>query len=128
MTHLCRIRLELARTEGFPEGSSQHGYVFVAPLDDKGHIDAPAWRPLKDRCFVTRFWGDEPVQHGTLRHVGGGWRFDYERNTHGDDEPFFKLEKHVMEPGAYVSLTEQDGVQRPFRVISVERLRKPEAA
>jgi hypothetical protein len=28
-----RIRLELARSKEFPEGSATHGYEFVAPLD-----------------------------------------------------------------------------------------------
>ena len=37
---LKRIRLELARTPDFPNGSGQHGYEFVAPLDDKGHLDS----------------------------------------------------------------------------------------
>ena len=33
---LKRIRLELARTADFPEGSPSHGYEFVAPLDLQG--------------------------------------------------------------------------------------------
>ena len=28
-----RIRLNLARSKEFPQGSSKHGYEFVAPLD-----------------------------------------------------------------------------------------------
>ncbi len=35
---LKKIRLELARNEEFPVGSSQHGHEFVAPLDEKGSI------------------------------------------------------------------------------------------
>jgi hypothetical protein len=31
---LKRIRLELARSKEFPMGSANHGYEFVAPLDD----------------------------------------------------------------------------------------------
>jgi len=33
---LKRIRLELARTADFPEGSPSHGYEFVAALDPRG--------------------------------------------------------------------------------------------
>ena len=113
---LMRIRLELARSEDFPQGSALHGYEFVAPLDRKGHIDADTWKKLKDKCQVVRFWGDEPEENGLLRHVGHGWRFDYDRSSDVDDEPFFKLDRHALEPGAYVSITEHDGVQRPFRV------------
>ncbi len=116
---LSRIRLELGRVEGFPEGSSRHGYEFVAPLDAKGHIDAAAWHSQKKHCTVTRFWNGEDTENGILRHVGKGWRFDYDGRVDEDDEPFFKLDRHVLAPGNYVSVTEHDHVQRPFRVVSV---------
>jgi hypothetical protein len=49
--------------------------------------------------------------------MGRGWRFDFGRST--DDEPLFKLDRHSLTPGAYISITEHDGVLRPFRVVSV---------
>jgi hypothetical protein len=116
---LMRIRLALARSPEFPDGSSSHGYEFTVPLSRDGHIDPSAWKTLKDKCRVVRFWGDEPEENGRLRHVGQGWRFDYDAKDDADDEPFFKLDKHPLEPGAYVSITEHDGVQRPFRVLIV---------
>jgi hypothetical protein len=116
---LMRVRLELARSPDFPHGSSSHGYEFVVPLNQDGHIDASAWKKFKDKCRVTRFWGDSPEENGTLRHVGHGWRFDYDTSDDADDEPFFKLDKHALSPGEYVSITEHDGVQRPFRVMMV---------
>lgn len=36
---LMNIRLELGRTTGFPNGDSSHGYEFLAPLTEEGHID-----------------------------------------------------------------------------------------
>ena len=36
-----------------------------------------------------------------------------------DDEPIFKFDRHVMKQGEYVSITEHDGVMRPFRIVSV---------
>jgi hypothetical protein len=125
---LMRIRLELARTPEFPSGSPEHGYEFQAPLDANGHIDANAWKIWKTACAVTRFWGAQPVQNGMLRHVGSGWRFDYDRGDDRDDEPFFKLDRHSLLPGNYVSITEQDGLQRPFRVVSVVPALQPAAA
>lgn len=113
------IRLELARTPEFPQGSYDHRYEFVAPLTKDAHIDADTWKAVKDRCEVTRVWGSEAPQFGFLRHVGKGWRFDYDKAENADDEPFFKLDRHALTPGAYVSITEQDGVQRPFKVVSV---------
>lgn len=113
------IRLELARTPQFPEGSPGHGYEFVAPLTKDAHIDAAAWNEVKERCEVTRIWGDEPLQFGHLRHVGKGWRFDSDDQDDADDEPFFKLDQHALAVGSYLSITERDGVQRPFKVMSV---------
>ncbi len=116
---LSQIRLELARNRDFPEGSARHGYEFIAPLTKDLHIDAQAWKKFKDRCEVTRFWGSEEPEQGRLRHVGSGWRFDYDASSDADDEPFFKLDKHALTQGAYVSITEQDGQQYAFKVVSV---------
>ena len=118
---LRRIRLELARTPEFPDGSREHGYEFIAPLTDDSLIDARAWRDAKSLCRVSRFAGEE-TETGTLHHVGGGWRFDYDGKTRDDDEPFFKLDRHPLTPGAYVSITEHDGKMRPFKVVSVTRV------
>ena len=115
---LSRIRLELARTPDFPEGSSQHGYELIAPLAGDGHVDAETWRHRKEACTVTRFWGEAPEERGHLVHRHGGWGFDYGGGD-GEDELFFRLDRHVFLPGAYVTLTERDGKQYPFRVIEV---------
>jgi hypothetical protein len=85
---LMRIRLELARTADYPDGSAIHGYEFIAPRDGKFHIDAQQWNTLKDQCLVTRLWGEAPQEEGRLRHVGHGWRFDYAGGDDTDDEPF----------------------------------------
>lgn len=115
---LMTIRLEAARGPDFPNGSSEHGYEFTVPVTKEGHLDAAAWAPNKARCTVTRFWGGHE-QHGFLRHVGRGWRFDY-REGEEDDEPFFKLDKHAIEPGAYLTIREMDGVERPFKIVRME--------
>src|SRR5579871_4280649 len=106
---LSRIRLELARTPDFPEGNSNVAYEFVAPLSEDGHIDPAAWKDNRSRCRVSHFSGDS-VEHGYLRHVGRGWRFDYDNRSVDDDEPLFKLDRHSLTPGSYVSITEHDGV------------------
>ena len=116
---LQAVRLELARTREFPEGSPDHGYEFIAPLDDNGHFDAASWRQHRARCTVRRFWNDEPEQTGDLVHTRGGrWVFSYAPGE-DDDEPIFRFDRHRFVPGEYVSITEHDGVTRPFKVISV---------
>jgi len=116
---LTTIRLELARTKDHPEGSSAHGYEFTAPLDADGHLDRDGWREYRQVCTVRRFWRGEEDEVGLLLHDRGGrWVFSYAPGEE-DDEPIFRFDKHVFRPGEYVSVTEHDGVTRPFRVISV---------
>jgi hypothetical protein len=116
---LKRIRLELARTPDFPDGSPSRGYEFVAPLDGRGHLDSSAWREARAVCTVRRFWNGTPDEHGVLIHrKDGRWAFSYAPGD-DDDEPIFKFDKHLFTVGEYVTVTEHDGVARPFRVIDV---------
>ena len=116
---LKRIRLELARNAEFPNGSSQHGYEFIAPLDAKGHLDSASCPKAKAACTVRRFWNGAPDEHGTLIHrKNGSWAFSYEVGDE-DDEPIFRFDRHLFVEGEYVTVTEHDGVARPFRVVHV---------
>ncbi len=119
---LSIVRLELARDSDFPDGSSHHGYEFVAPLRDDGHIDPEAWRKYRKRCRVRRFWEGEPDEMGHLVHRRGGtWAFHYDVLGDSDeDEPGYRFDRHVFKEGEYVSLREQDGEMRTFRVVSVQ--------
>ena len=115
---LKHIRLELARTPDFPNGSAAHGYELVAPLDPKGHLDTAVWRSSKAACTVRRFWAGEDDEHGTLVHTRGGWAFSYAPGE-DDDEPVYRLDRHRFVVGEYVTVTEHDGIARPFRVVEV---------
>ena len=121
---LRRVRLELARDHDFPNGSSEHGYDFIAPLDRQGHIDLNAWQELRARCRVRRFWGHEREEVGHIVHKRGRtWAFH--EDIHGDpshDEAGFRFDSHAFLPGEYVSIREQDGVLRTFRVKSAVEL------
>jgi hypothetical protein len=118
---LQRIRLELARTKEFPNGSADHGYEVVAPLDAAGILDPKGWRDMHQLCTVRRFWGNAADEQGLLIHRRDGrWVFSYEAGD-ADDEPVFRLDSHRFCVGEYISVTEHDGVTRPFRIMSVER-------
>src|SRR5690349_981216 len=109
-----RIRLHLARSKEFPNGSTQHGYEVVAPLDAKGHIDTRLWRQHRDQCRVRRFWKGEDDQIGLLVHKPGGseharWVFDYDRSRSDDDEAGYRFGAHTFAPGEYLSLNDSDG-------------------
>jgi len=114
---LRHIRLELARDRDFPDGSAERGYEFHAPLMDDGHLDRDEWHDVRDECTVRRFWHNEPDEHGHLVHRGRGWAFHYDDEPAEEDEPLFKLDRHTLVEGEYVSITEHDGVLRTFRVV-----------
>jgi hypothetical protein len=117
------VRLELAREKGHPDGSSLHGYEFVAPLDQNGHLDRSHWADERGRCTTRRFWYGEDDQTGNLIHTRGGhWAFSYDPTTTDDDEAIFRLDQHLMRPGEYVSITEPDRQQHTFRIVSVSKL------
>lgn len=122
---LRRIRLHLARSKEFPEGSARHGYEFLAPLDGTGRIDPEAWREVRGACTVRRFWGSEAPEHGRLVHRAGGaggstWVFDYAAGDSADDEAGFRFGHHAFTPGEYVSLKDDDEEMHTFRIVAVE--------
>jgi hypothetical protein len=117
---LRKVHLELARDHDHPTGSPGHGYDFVAPLDDDGHLLADEWKKVRERCRVRRFNEADDDQIGMLVHgPGGRWFFDYDPSSSKDDEKGFKFDRHRFVPGEYVSITEHDGVQRTFFIKSV---------
>ncbi|HWA51006.1 MAG TPA: hypothetical protein VG742_22245 [Dongiaceae bacterium] len=117
---LKKVRLELARTKEFPGGNPRCGYEFTAPLGRDGHLDLELYKRQKAACRVRRFWEGEKAEEGALLHLGKDrWVFSYAPGT-DDDEPAFKFDRHSFAPGEYVSITEHDGVTRPFKVVSVQ--------
>jgi hypothetical protein len=116
---LKRVRLELAREPGFPDGDPRRGYEFVLPLDEKGRIDLGSWEREKLACTAHRFWTGEQDQVGqVVRTPGGGWAISYERGA-DDDEKMHRLGSHLLKLGEYVSVAVHDGRSHTFRVVSV---------
>jgi hypothetical protein len=125
LSDLNRILLNLARSKEFPDGSSRHGYDFIAPLDPQGHIDPVLWRKYRDYCRVRRFWEGEDDEIGRLVHKPGGaghgrWVFTYSSDDDDDDEAGYKFGAHAFLPGEYVSISGQDGKLHTFRVVAVD--------
>ena len=115
------IRLNLARTKEFPGGSARHGYEFTAPLDADGHIDAAAWKKLREKCRVRRFWADEEEDIGHLMHrPGGSWAFHYDIGGDEDDEAGYRFGSHAFNVGEYVSIRDEDGELHTFQVVPVQ--------
>ncbi|MGB5215432.1 MAG: hypothetical protein WBN88_17515 [Anderseniella sp.] len=120
-----QIRMELARDKDFPQGSRQHGYTLMAPLDNMDRIDAAEWKASREKCRVTRFWGSDEHEIGHLvRKPGGAWAFHYDiHGNEDDDETGYRFGDERFRPGEYVSIREQDGEMRTFRVITATDVR-----
>lgn len=119
------IRMELARDQDFPQGSRQHGYILIAPLDNMDRIEAAEWKANREKCRVTRFWGSDEHEIGHLvRKPGGAWAFHYDiHGNEDDDETGYRFGDERFRPGEYVSIREQDGEMRTFRVITATEVR-----
>ena len=120
-----RIRLNLARSKEFPQGSTRHGYEFVAPLDDNSHIDVEQWKKHKEHCRVRRFWEGQDDEIGQLVHRPGGpehgrWVFDYNPKRADDDESGYRFGAHTFRQGEYVSIRNEDGEMHTYQVASAQ--------
>lgn len=115
------IRLELARTKEFPEGSASRAYLLRLPLHEDGLIDEVELQGSPARATVHRFWPNEPDMSGYVIRTPNGWAFSYEMGEE-DDEAVFHLETHPMRIDEYITLTEPDGRRLPFRVASLKAL------
>ena len=115
------IRLELARTSEFPEGSASRAYLLRLPLDEDGLIDERALASSPALATVHRFWPNEPDRSGYVIRTALGWAMSYEPGEE-DDETVFHLETHPIRLGEYITLTEPDGSRLPFRVASLKQI------
>ena len=115
------IRLELARTKEFPEGSASRAYLLHLPLDEQGLIDEASLTCAPAQATVYRFWPNQRDMSGHVIRTPRGWAFSYELGEE-DDEAVFHLETHPMRIGEYVTLTEPDGQRLPFRVANLRAL------
>ena len=109
------IRLDLAREAGHPEGSRQHGYRLVAPLD------AELWKRHRDACRVVRFRPDEDEEVGHLVRKGNTWAFTYDVQGDEQDETGYRFGDERFVIGEYVSIHEE-GALHTFQVTSVEHI------
>jgi len=110
------VRLELARTREFPEGSASRAYMLRVPLDATGVIDEAALAKNPTMATVRRFWPSEADQTGYLFRNRSNWIFSYAIGEE-DDEQVYHLDDHPLRIGNYVTLTEPDGTRYPFRVV-----------
>lgn len=113
------VRLELARDKTHPEGSRLHGYEFYAPLDERGDFDAMEWYRHSESCTLRRFWDGEDDTYGHLILADGVWAFSYIPDEDSDDEPIFRLDRHIVKLGEYITVSGPDHRQHTFRIVGL---------
>ena len=116
------IRLELARSKDYPEGSASRAYLLRLPLEPNGLIDEGALREAPAQAIARRCWPDEPEVAGYVVASNGGYAFSDEPAGHPDGH-VFRLDSHPIRIGENILLTDPTGGKLPFRVASVERTR-----
>lgn len=117
-----RIRMELAREPGHPEGDHDVSYVIVAPLTSDGLIDPKLWNQYREACRVARLRPKAQDGHGHLVYrPGGAWGFHYQGESHLPDEAGYHFADEHFIAGEYVSINEA-GKMHTYRVASVDRL------
>jgi hypothetical protein len=125
-TALQLVTLHLARCADYPEGNGRCGYTFVAPLTLDGHLDVGTWHDRRERCYVRRFWQDEPDRVGHLVHRRGGtggatWCFEYDDVLQIEAERGHHLQAYRFIPGEYISILQDEDELRTFKVADVRK-------
>ena len=117
-----KIRLELAREHGHPEGDSRIAYTLVAPLDAASRIDLETWKDHREASRVVRERHGEPDQAGhIIRTHSGAWAFHYDAQGGKPDETGYRFADEKFAIGEYVSVVENEK-PHVYKVISVGKL------
>lgn len=109
------IRLELARTPEFPNGSAGRAYLLRLPLDEHGRLDEEKYAEHPEHATVRRFWPNEPDRNGYLIRKPDGWSFSFDADEN-EDEPRLQIGGQAIRLGENIMVRETDGVRLPFRV------------
>jgi hypothetical protein len=106
-----KIRIELAREPGHPEGDS---------ADDR--IESVLWRQHREACRIARLRPHQQDDHGHLVHrQGDSWAFHYDAGANTPDEVGFHFADQRFVTSEYVTINE-GGKPHTYRVVTVNRL------
>jgi hypothetical protein len=118
---LYRIRLELAQSREFPNGSRACGYELRLSLTLDHRLDFSACRERRHRHGVCRFWSKKEWR-GELSFDHRGWFFAFGHGT-ATDAAILRRTRFIA--GEWIPITEFDGQTRQFRVVEVSRIPHP---
>jgi hypothetical protein len=115
MSNWKNIRLELARTKGFPAGSVSRGYLIRLPLNDDDLVDPNAFDLAPHKATVRRYWSTEPDEAGLILPVDGEWAM----RCNGTADRRLQLDGRAIRLGQQISVAEANGTALPFRIASI---------
>ncbi len=117
--HWKTIRLELASTREFPDGSVSRAFVLRLPIRADGSIDEAEIQRNPSLATLGRYWASEPDRIGQIVRTSGSLAFSYGREHAADCE----LPTQPISLGGQVLLATSDGRELPFRVVSIRQVR-----
>jgi len=109
------VRLELARTRDFPNGSAGRAYLLRLPINEQGLLDEEKYAEHPEHATVRRYWPNEPDRNGYLIRKRDGWTFSFDTDEN-DDEPRLQIGSKAIRLGESITIKEADGTRLPFRV------------
>lgn len=109
------VRLELAGTPDFPNGSAARAYLLRLPLNDDGSVDEARLADHPGYATVRRHWPNQPDKSGYLLRKPAGWAFSFAVPA-GDDAPQLRIADPIR-PGTTALIAEADGITLPFRIV-----------
>lgn len=113
------VRLELAPTPEFPEGSASRAYMLHLPLEEDGIIDKQALDANPVLADFRRFWPSEPDRKGRIIRLGDGWALSFTGADGG--HRIYPIEMDRLLPGNEVTIGKHDGGRWTFRVADLQR-------
>lgn len=108
------IRLELASTGEFPDGSVSRAYLVRLPLNDRDYVDEGAVAKAPSKATVRRHWSTDADQRGLITRSGNDWVMRCR-----DSQRMLRLNNMPIQLGRQVSVVEPDGTVLPFKIASV---------
>lgn len=112
------IRLELAETPEFPQGSASRAYMLHLPLHEDGTIDERALLANPVIAGFRRFWPNEPDTNGLVVRTDSGWALSFQPAVNGNGGSF-QIDMSRLLPGDQVRIEKHDGGDWRFRVVDL---------
>lgn len=114
------VRLELAPTAEFPQGSAARGFCLRVPLGQDGHIEVDTHARTPLRATARRFWPSEPDLTGYVVRNRNQWQLQW-RNAVAATALEFSFGDCAFIHNAVLEIFGSDRSATPFLVKKVYR-------